>query len=188
MPEPTSKPPRKISLEDLLRLKRHERPGAEHWIRFDRELNEKVWRTLVNPPEERTGWLPSWLFRGLRWMTGGAVAAAAVLLSWPAHNVTPVATPVVHLPAASSAQIAAAPVAPASTPVRIATATPIPDDVISSAKATFAMADLDPVSSPAGNNKVPATLSFSVDAGHERYAGGPLDSVAYVSRLHGSAY
>ncbi|HVU37259.1 MAG TPA: hypothetical protein VHC95_02910 [Opitutales bacterium] len=190
MPEPTSKPPRKISLEELLRLKRHERPGAEHWVRFDRELNEKVWRSLANPPaEERTGWIPHWLFRGLRWMTGGAIAAATVILAWPSHPVVPVAALAVHAPAGPSAPtVAATPVTPAAAPIRIASAAPIPEDVISSAKATFALSDLDPVTSPAGNNKIPATLSFPVDAGHERFAGGPLDTVAFVSRLHGSAY
>ena len=32
---------RPVTLEDLLRLKRAERPAAEFWVRFDRELRAK---------------------------------------------------------------------------------------------------------------------------------------------------
>jgi len=40
-------PPDKVTLEDLLRLKRAERPPAEFWSRFDRELQDKQLAALV---------------------------------------------------------------------------------------------------------------------------------------------
>jgi hypothetical protein len=41
-------PKRPVALEDLLRLKRAERPPAEFWERFDRELRAKQLAALVN--------------------------------------------------------------------------------------------------------------------------------------------
>jgi hypothetical protein len=40
-------PPDKITLEDLLRFKRTERPSAEFWTQFDRELQAKQLAALV---------------------------------------------------------------------------------------------------------------------------------------------
>jgi hypothetical protein len=40
-------PPDKVTLEDLLRLKRAERPPAEFWTQFDRELQAKQLAALV---------------------------------------------------------------------------------------------------------------------------------------------
>jgi len=38
----------KPTLEDLLKLKRHEKPSAEFWRSFDRELREKTLKTVVH--------------------------------------------------------------------------------------------------------------------------------------------
>ena len=37
----SGEPNQKVSLEDLLRLKREERPTSEYWSQFDRELRAK---------------------------------------------------------------------------------------------------------------------------------------------------
>ena len=36
-----------INLEDLLRLKRSERPSDQFWNEFDRELHQRMLQTLV---------------------------------------------------------------------------------------------------------------------------------------------
>lgn len=46
----------KVSLEDLLRVKRHERPNDADWERFDRELRAKPWQGLVSPPSAWRAW------------------------------------------------------------------------------------------------------------------------------------
>jgi hypothetical protein len=48
MSNTTNQPEFKITLEEVLRLKRSERPPAEFWDRFDRDLRQKTLRALVN--------------------------------------------------------------------------------------------------------------------------------------------
>jgi hypothetical protein len=43
----------KITIEDLLRLKKVERPSADFWVTFERELRQKQLSALV---EKRTSW------------------------------------------------------------------------------------------------------------------------------------
>lgn len=47
MPDRQSNPPSKVTLEDLLRLKRAERPAPEFWAEFERELHQKQLAALV---------------------------------------------------------------------------------------------------------------------------------------------
>lgn len=51
MPKPTSRPP--ITLEQLLRLKRAEKPDADFWQKFEVELHQKQLAALV---ERRSWW------------------------------------------------------------------------------------------------------------------------------------
>ncbi len=67
-----------VSLEQLLRLKRAEKPEEVFWDRFDRELHGRMLRTLVNSETKSMGW-SRWL--RMRWLQAGAVAACAVLLA-----------------------------------------------------------------------------------------------------------
>jgi hypothetical protein len=53
MPERESKVPSKVSVEDLLRLKRSERPAPEFWTDFERTLRQKQLAALV---EKRSWW------------------------------------------------------------------------------------------------------------------------------------
>jgi hypothetical protein len=69
----------KANLEDLLRLKRAERPDPEFWEHFDRELHQRMLQTLV----KKDPWFVQ-LFRGLtgrvaQTMTIGAAAALVAL-------------------------------------------------------------------------------------------------------------
>jgi len=45
--ERNEKPVEEIQVEDLLRLKRHEKPDDAFWGKFDRELHQQMLRTLV---------------------------------------------------------------------------------------------------------------------------------------------
>lgn len=71
---------RPVAVEDLLRLKRAERPAAEFWVQFDRELRAKQLAALVEkrPWWQRVAFRP--VFAGVaRWsLPIGATAALAV--------------------------------------------------------------------------------------------------------------
>ena len=68
----------KVTLEDLLRLKRAEHPGPEFWANFEKELRQKQLTALV---QKRRWWheLPVLLNRRV-YMPAGAVAVVAFTL------------------------------------------------------------------------------------------------------------
>ncbi len=79
-PHPDQDHQDKVSLEDLLRLKRMEEPGPEFWDKFDRDLERKRLKTLVAKE--------SWAVRFVHWTVhrafpvlalGGAAAAVLTL-------------------------------------------------------------------------------------------------------------
>ena len=72
-------PKPKVTLEDLLRLKRAERPAPEFWARFDRELRAKQLAALV---EKRPWWqgLPEW---ALNWRLFHLPLGATAVLALP---------------------------------------------------------------------------------------------------------
>jgi len=193
MSDPTPNKP-KVTLEDLLRLKRHERPKPEYWARFDRELNEKVWRTLVQPAESRWGWFTAFSQKHLRWMAAGAVSVLTLALAWPGHyvmtpNHTTVASnaPVVKVaalnpaPAISVSQIQVAP--------RVATVAAATDEAPVNAQPKYVVAAVTETSNPAGFNKVPAMLAFAMGS-TEQATSNPdtLSNPAFPVHLRGSAY
>ncbi|HXA13617.1 MAG TPA: hypothetical protein VNW23_00695 [Opitutaceae bacterium] len=66
-------PPDKVTLEDLLRLKRSEQPPAEFWAQFDRELHAKQLAALVG---KRPWWHSSLrVLRRFSYLPLGATAA-----------------------------------------------------------------------------------------------------------------
>jgi len=70
----------KLSIEDLLKLKRAEKPAAEFWVRFERELQQKQLQALVRPSRwERIGGLFS--APRLSWRALSAAVAAAAFLA-----------------------------------------------------------------------------------------------------------
>lgn len=72
-----NRPP--VTLEALLRLKRAERPSAEFWTTFERELRQKQLSALV---EKRAWWhgLPRWVVRHAYLPAGAAAALALVMV------------------------------------------------------------------------------------------------------------
>src|SRR5579862_8734370 len=82
-------PPDKVTLEDLLRLKRAERPPAEFWSQFDRELQAKQLAALVGKKR--------WWHSAARTLTRfsylplGATAALAFALLAAHQYISPVA-------------------------------------------------------------------------------------------------
>ena len=70
----------KITVEDLLRLKRAERPAAEFWTNFERELRQKQLTALI---EKRSWWkeLPHLLARRAYIPVGATAVLAFTLIS-----------------------------------------------------------------------------------------------------------
>lgn len=81
MPDSNQARPNHVKVEDLLRLKRAERPDAAFWDQFDRELHQRMLQTLVKKDP--------WYVQIMRGLTGriaqtsgvGAAVAAAALVA-----------------------------------------------------------------------------------------------------------
>lgn len=67
----------KISLEDLLRLKRAERPSPEFWVSFERELRQKQLTALVEKRRWWHGWSGAFGRRAYLYLPAGATAVMA---------------------------------------------------------------------------------------------------------------
>lgn len=88
MEKPTKDSENKVSLEELLQLKRAERPDDTFWNQFDSELHQRMMQTLVKKD--------SWFVQISRAFTGkptqaamiGAAAVFAVLVLRPAFVAT----------------------------------------------------------------------------------------------------
>jgi hypothetical protein len=74
------RPDSKVTIEDLLRLKRAERPTPEFWSNFERELHQKQLTALV---EKRRWWhnFPGLLPRRIYLPAGAAAAVAFTLVA-----------------------------------------------------------------------------------------------------------
>jgi hypothetical protein len=71
-------PPDKVTLEDLLHLKRAERPSAEFWAQFDRELQAKQLAALIG---KKPWWhSPARMVARFSYLPLGATAALAFAL------------------------------------------------------------------------------------------------------------
>jgi len=123
-----------INLEDLLRLKRSERPSDQFWNEFDSELHQRMLQTLVKKDP--------WYLQVIRVFSGrilqsAAVAAAAVLVAMivvrPAFRSSVLPTSVADAQAPAF-DVLGAPVEVAMTELTLAEATSLPNydtDVIS---------------------------------------------------------
>ncbi len=104
-PRPHSPKP---SLEELIRIKRAERPPAEFWQRFEQELRAKQLAAIVEP---RTWWRPlAGFLSGRRATVAGFGAAAAVA-----------AVAYLRLPVNQTLTVAQGSPAAISSPARVAT-------------------------------------------------------------------
>lgn len=103
-------PEQKITLEDLLRLKRAERPAPEFWVKFDADIRAKQLSAIVSRPWW-DGFARGFAFMSRHQMPLGAAAALALTWVGVQHMETrPVASPhIVKLSVA--APLAAAPAA-----------------------------------------------------------------------------
>lgn len=87
MAEPTKDSRKKVSLEELLRLKRAERPEQDFWKEFDSELHHRMMQTLV----KKDPWTVQ-LMRGLSGkfaqtaVIAGAAGILALMVIRPAFN------------------------------------------------------------------------------------------------------
>jgi hypothetical protein len=93
----------KVTIEDLIRLKRDERPAAEFWVNFDHELRQKQLTALL---EKRAWWqeLPQLLMRRAYLPVGATAILAFTFVSVKYYGPTQVAAPV------QQSQVAAEPV------------------------------------------------------------------------------
>src|SRR5580704_11629250 len=125
----------KVTLEDLLRLKRAERPAAEFWAEFDRELQAKQLAALVG---KRTWWhSAAHMFTRVTYVPLGATVALAFAFMAVREYRSPVTevTQAINLPAPAPK------LAPAPAAVRIAVlaqppALAIPEKAVSTVVAT----------------------------------------------------
>lgn len=76
---PDTQPDNKVTLEALLRLKRHEKPAPEFWESFDRELHQKMLHTLVRKDPLVIRWIRS-LYKRLYIVVPSAAAAVITLV------------------------------------------------------------------------------------------------------------
>lgn len=80
MQKPTIHNSDEVSIDDLLRLKRSEKPNCQFWHRFDHELHQRMLQTLV---KKESWYLQVWnrltSFNGLTQIAG--LTAAAVVVS-----------------------------------------------------------------------------------------------------------
>ncbi|MEY4923649.1 MAG: hypothetical protein RL598_168, partial [Verrucomicrobiota bacterium] len=93
----------KVTIEDLIRLKRDERPAAEFWVNFDHELRQKQLTALL---EKRAWWqeLPQLLMRRAYLPVGATAILAFTFVSVKYYGPIQVAAPV------QQSQVAAEPV------------------------------------------------------------------------------
>lgn len=80
----------KVTVESLLQLKRTERPAADFWVSFERELRQKQLSALV---EKRSWWqdLPPWLVRRAYLPIGATAILTFTLVSIKYYSPTSIA-------------------------------------------------------------------------------------------------
>lgn len=116
MPQPDQRP--KVTIEDLLHLKRAERPAAEFWTGFERELRQKQLTALL---EKRPWWqmLPQLITRRVYLPVGATAILAFTLVSvkyYVPAQLAQVAAPAANSPVATD-RAAASTLAPVSSPL-----------------------------------------------------------------------
>src|SRR5688572_2378846 len=111
----------KVTLEQLLKLKRSERPNAAFWEDFDRELHRRQLASVVAAPTWRARFARGLLVGVRRAVPIGAAASAAVagFLIWQRPSATEPAAPIAT--AAVAAPTTFAPVAAEEPPIELAT-------------------------------------------------------------------
>lgn len=177
-------PKRPVSLEDLLRLKRAERPPAEFWSEFDRQLRAKQLAALVEKRPWWHGLRQSFLRVGRYHVACGTAAVVAFVFVSNRERLFPVAqltqahstAPAVALP---EAQVRVQIANPASAAVQPANVSTIHESAASSpvnSVAKEAGMDVPVVSSPS----FVGAAAFAPDSDRERTEGGEALSALEV--------
>ena len=76
---------RPVTVEDLLGLKRAERPSSDFWSEFDRRLRDKQLSALVAPRPwwRSSGWLECWhVLRRFQFPLGTSAVLALTFVAW----------------------------------------------------------------------------------------------------------
>ncbi len=171
-------PPKKITVEKLLQLKRSEQPSSEFWNRFEAELNIKRLQALVERPSfaERL----RWLFRkSLLWATpiGGFAAVSLFFYQGQFQHNNPAIEASEMVAVEQSAQASVAPILAVQDAPIFASQNPVAPTVRSSEISRFIV---DSFSSEndrqsAHYRRVLYTPSFSVDRSDDsRYVADPI--------------
>lgn len=183
---------RPVTLEDIIRLKRAERPSAEFWVQYDRELRAKQLAALV---EKRPWWRTvsfAQVFGGLRRFhlpLGAAAVLAVTIFSVRGYHGGPPSGHVVEAtpaPAVMAEPVAAPPVAVAT----VAVAAPVERPSVKSETPVAAVAAVDstaaseimPVSEHAAVGNVAAVTSLLAGvAGTEESFAGPSQGSSLIT-------
>jgi hypothetical protein len=155
-------PPDQVTLEDLLRLKRAERPPAEFWNQFDRELQAKQLAALVG--KKRWWHSAARTLARFSYLPLGATAALVFALMAAHQYLVPVAE------IASSTKLRT-PVgkiasAPAVLPTDAAVLSPPPAVTPHEKAVSTAVASVQPASHPAtsaATREIPTTITWLPD-------------------------
>ncbi|HEY0863273.1 MAG TPA: hypothetical protein VGD97_04150 [Lacunisphaera sp.] len=144
MPELDQRP--KVTVEDLLRLKRAERPAPEFWSNFERELRQKQLTALL---EKRPWWqeIPQFLARRAYLPVGATAILAFTLVSVKYYTPAPLAQ-VDAPPAGSPVSVdreAAALVAPVTSPLVNRSESSAEETLVASAAPVSAQASPEPI-------------------------------------------
>jgi hypothetical protein len=193
MLNPESNQPPKVTLEDLLRLKRHERPAPEYWARFDRELRERALRVMVQPEPWGLRWSRALMARAAPLMMAGATAALAMAFTLHSHMTLPMPERMVTTRVAMAAPTLAPAKAEAASPVVASTpsapaAASLEANALDGARTQYVVAVLTDSPKPANDHTVSATTMLPSDHTDVRYAADALAPEAMLSRVSGMAY
>ena len=150
---------KEVQVEDLLRLKRAERPSEAFWVTFDRELHQRMLQTLVKKDP--------WYVQALRGISGriaqtAAVGAAAAFLAMMIVRPALVDT---TAPTSNEAQFVQVAVVNASQDVEVA------------------ISDLDPTLTP--DYQIEAISGSITDSGYaNEYAPDSFEVASYDSDVY----
>jgi hypothetical protein len=150
-------PPDKVTLEDLLRLKRAERPPAEFWFQFDRELQAKQLAALVG--KKRWWHSAARTLARFSYLPLGATAALAFALM-AAHQYL---SPVAEIAGSAKSPIPAAKIIRAVPPADVAVVSQPPAATPHDKSVSTAVASVLPASHPAAIREIPTAITWLPD-------------------------
>ncbi|MBL9213912.1 MAG: hypothetical protein JNG83_00400 [Opitutaceae bacterium] len=192
-------PPSKVTIEDLLKLKRAERPDAAFWAGFERELRQKQLSALL---QKRPWWqqLPQFLARRAYIPVGATAVVAftliAVKFNAPASVAADPVAPAAGSGVAHSGRAVSAPVGevgmPVSSPLvnRSEPAVPQPDQrmvAMTAANAELETAELMPTMLPPREVESPSARSIAANLARLEQAEPDLLNAVLGGRLSGPA-